>query len=413
MSRLREGLPLWLALERNLHRRYRSLYRDITSDVVIVGGGLTGALLAWTFANRGLRVVVLEAKRVGQGSTGANSGLLMHETDRDFGELTKWYGAAAARRIWQLTRQATRDFIKTLRQLEIDCDLAERHAVYFTLRSDFVSRLRAEHHRRRAAGLGGRWLDPTELQRMTGISGAAGVRSASNAQFNPYRACLGLLRAAEHEGAQIFEESAVARIKTVDGGIAAITRRGTVSARRVIVATGYATPEFTRLTGRFSLKHTYVLATRHISASKRAKLGHRQLMLWDTERPYHYARWAGQRLIIGGGDRPRLPEKQRARAFKDDTRQLRHYFDSLFPKLIDIEIEYAWEGLFANTSDGLPYIGPHRLYPHHLFALGYGGNGMAFAFLAGRLLLEWYNNTPSLDCQLFAFNRRRLSTRHG
>ena len=92
---------------------------------------------------------------------------------------------------------------------------------------------------------------------------------------------------------------------------------------------------------------------------------------------------------------------------------MRDYFDCLLPKLIDIEIEYAWEGLFANTPDGLPYIGPHRLYPHHLFALGYGGNGMTFAFLAGRLLLEWYKDRPSLDCELFAFNRRRLSTSHG
>ena len=49
----------------------------------------------------------------------------------------------------------------------------------------------------------------------------------------------------------------------------------------------------------------------------------------------------------------------------------------------------AWEGLFATTPDGLPYIGPHRRYPRHLFALGYGGNGMTFGFLAARLLLDW------------------------
>src|SRR6185503_5676571 len=118
MSELRVGVPLWLALERHpQRRRYQSLNRDIDADVVIVGGGLTGAVLALTFARAGIRVVVLEGDRVGHGSTAANSALLMYEPDMDFGEMTKWYGAAAARRIWRLCRQATRAFTKTLQDL--------------------------------------------------------------------------------------------------------------------------------------------------------------------------------------------------------------------------------------------------------------------------------------------------------
>src|SRR5947209_7603697 len=118
MAKLRTGVPLWLALERNPHRRrYQILNRDMMTDVVIVGGGLTGAVLAWTFAKAGIRVVVLEARRVGHGSTAANSALLMHEPDRDLGELTKSYGARAARRIWQLVLRATREFTKTLHAL--------------------------------------------------------------------------------------------------------------------------------------------------------------------------------------------------------------------------------------------------------------------------------------------------------
>ena len=75
--------------------------------------------------------------------------------------------------------------------------------------------------------------------------------------------------------------------------------------------------------------------------------------------------------------------------------------------LADIEDEYAWEGLFAQTPDGLPYIGPHRRYPRHLFALGYGGHGMTFGFLASRLLLDWYLGWRTADRDLFAFDRVR------
>ena len=75
--------------------------------------------------------------------------------------------------------------------------------------------------------------------------------------------------------------------------------------------------------------------------------------------------------------------------------------------LANIEDEYAWKGLFAKTPDGLPYIGPHRRDPRHLFAPGYGGTGMTFGFLASRLLLEWYLGKQTADHDLFAFGRLR------
>jgi len=86
----------------------------------------------------------------------------------------------------------------------------------------------------------------------------------------------------------------------------------------------------------------------------------------------------------------------------------REYYDVLLPALKAIEIEYAWEGLFARTPDGLPYIGTHRRYPHYLFALGYGGNGMTFGFLAARLLLDAFLNRGNQDdLALFKFGRFR------
>ena len=86
---------------------------------------------------------------------------------------------------------------------------------------------------------------------------------------------------------------------------------------------------------------------------------------------------------------------------------MREYFAGRYPALEKVSFEYAWEGLFATTPDGLPYIGPHRHYPRHLFALGYGGNGMTFGFLAAGLLLDWYRGDRSADHDLFAFGRMR------
>ena len=91
--------------------------------------------------------------------------------------------------------------------------------------------------------------------------------------------------------------------------------------------------------------------------------------------------------------------------FTAATRTLREYFEKLFPVLADVGIATAWEGLFAMTPDGLPYIGPHRRYPRHSFALGYGGNGMTFAALSARILLEQWRGIDSPDHALFAFKR--------
>jgi glycine/D-amino acid oxidase-like deaminating enzyme len=186
-------------------------------------------------------------------------------------------------------------------------------------------------------------------------------------------------------------------------------RGGRLSAQRAIVATGYATPVFAPLAGRFRMMHTYVLATRPLRAHERRAVGLGELLLWDTRRPYHYARWTkDRRLLLGGSDRPLLPPSRRQRAFASSRRRLREYYETLLPALQGIDIEYAWEGLFARTPDGLPYIGTHRRYPRHLFALGYGGNGMTFGFVAARLLLDAFLNGGNQDdLRLFRFGRFR------
>ena len=153
---------------------------------------------------------------------------------------------------------------------------------------------------------------------------------------------------------------------------------------------------------------TYVVATEPISAHERRELGLSDVMVWDTERPYHYARWTpDHRLLMGGGDRLVRRGVRRQQQFATAVKELRAYFETRLPALSGINTEFAWEGLFAMTPDTFPYIGPHRRYPRHWFALGYGGNGMTFGFLAARLLLERWLRTKSRDRALFEFGRRR------
>jgi glycine/D-amino acid oxidase-like deaminating enzyme len=268
-----------------------------------------------------------------------------------------------------------------------------------------VPELQRELRQRHRAGIRGRWLPSTRLRALTGIEAAGAILTPGNAQVDPYRACLGLARAARASGSELFVRSRAQRIRASRTGVEIELNDGRVHAAHV--ATGYATAEFKPLAGRFRMLNTYVMATPRLSNPVREEMGLGDLMLWDTERPYHYARWtADRRLLYGGEDRLYRSDGQDPRVLRERVDALSADLGVLYPALHRVRAEYAWEGRFASTPDGLPYIGTHRRYPRHLFALGYGGNGMTFGFLAAQVLARAIQSRPSPDDSLFAFNRQ-------
>lgn len=379
--------------------------RTVT-HVAIVGGGITGAIAAYVFADAGVSVTLLEANRIASGSTAASTALLMQEPDKDLRELADRYGKARARRIWRAIRRANDQLIAAIRRARVACDLRTADSVYYAARPDALTDLQREFRARRAAGLPGTWLSAEALAARTGLRAAAGILTRGNAQVNPVRACAGFVLRARARGARVFEKSRVTRVRVTGEGVTITTTGGQVCARAVVVATGYATPEFRPLAGRFRMLHTFVIGTGRLPVRVRRALPGTRLMLWDTNRPYHYFRWtADHRVLFGGGDRPHRPGPSRRSMRQTGEPKLIEHLNGLYPALTDGAITHAWEGLFAQTPDGLPYIGPHRRYPHHLFALGYGGNGMSVSYLAATMLLRHYQGTATDDDRLFGFSR--------
>ncbi len=405
MPRLRQGTSLWLDEYDGPRFSAPALTGRREADVVIIGGGITGCVAAQRLAARGLRVVVLEARKIGRGSTAASTALLMQEPDVDFGDLSERYGRKAAAGVWRTSRRAVQSMIRAIVGLKTPAALHRVPSIYFTRDPDEARTLAREARARVRAGIPCRWLDPDQLTDLTGIRGAGAILTRGNAQVNPYVACLGFAASAQRSGARIHERSAVRRVKARGSDVAAETEHGVVRARRAIVATGYATPEFKPLAGRFRMSNTYVIATPPLAAEQRRRIGLGDVMLWDTERPYHYGRWtAGHRLLFGGRDHPHK-RKTSAATLRRRTAELTADLVDLYPTARDLAPEYAWEGLFATTPDGLPYIGKHGRYPRHLFALGYGGNGMTFGFLAGEILDRMIRGVTRPEDELFGFGR--------
>ena len=280
----------------------------------IVGGGMTGALVALTFATEGIPVALLEAGCVGCGSTAASSALLLQEPDRGLAELAARYGGRSSRRIWELGRDAVaRSHSHAAPSSHrVRSRRARRRLLRDECRRAF-ERLRTEFRLRSRAGFAGEWLMPARCAVRPASPRAA--RSAPAATRNSIltRRASGLMRAARSAGAEIFERSPVTRIRSgARTACGSHTRRGHIDAARVVIATGYATRHF-RAAG-WPVPHVSHLRRSPRDRSprrERREVGLGDVMVWDTDRPYHYARWTpDHRLLLGGADRPVRPGRR-------------------------------------------------------------------------------------------------------
>ncbi len=249
---------------------------------------MTGALVAHAFASAGIATTLLESDGIAHGSTAASSAMLLQEPDMELADLADRYGTRTSRRLWQISEDSVQGLVRLLRRLRIACDLKQRDAIYYATDAQSATRLRSEYELRDRGGLDVAWLGPGGLRRVTGISGHGAIRTTGSAQFDPYRACVGVMRAAAVAGAQVFDRSRVRRIVPERNRVRLWTSNGLVECERVVIATGYATAQFRPLAGRFRMYRTYVLATEPISVHERGELGLSDVIAWDSDRPYHY-----------------------------------------------------------------------------------------------------------------------------
>ena len=169
-------------------------------------------------------------------------------------------------------------------------------------------------------------------------------------------------------------------------------------ARRVVFATGYETPEFLDRS-IVRLHSTFALVTAPMPSFD--GWGEDRCLIWESARPYFYARTTGDgRVVMGGADRPFATAHNRRQLLTRQTARVAARFRRLFPDL-RFDVDWRWGGTFGETRDGLPYIGSVSQFPHGYFALGYGGNGITFSWIAANLLLDRFLDRPNPDAALF------------
>jgi glycine/D-amino acid oxidase-like deaminating enzyme len=206
----------------------------------------------------------------------------------------------------------------------------------------------------------------------------------------------------------IFERTPVRKITFGRRSAEVLTAGGAIRASRVVVATGVPTPLFRSLIRHFWFRTSYLTMTARVPAKIRQQLGRRETVVRDLAEPPHVVRWVGdERLLVAGADALSPPARQREGITVQRTGRLMYELSTLYPDISGILPDYGWDAAYARTSDGLPYIGPHRNFPHHLFAFGDSSRTITGAYLASRIFLRYH-----LD-ELDAADRHFGFTRHG
>jgi gamma-glutamylputrescine oxidase len=403
---VRYGQSPWTA---NLPKRTRPSYPRLAGrleiPVVVIGGGLTGCATAYALAAAGARVALIEAGQIAGGATAQAAGLLLASPGTDFVSLEKAHGLRVARALWQDTRRAALDAQATLRRLKIRCALQPCDTVVAARTDAEGKRLRREVAAQKAAGLEAFWLSGRALEAATGLDGVGGARSHGHASLDPVRAALGLARAAAVRGAAVFERSAVDRVRVTARGVEVLAGKAVIAAETAIVATGDPGRLFHALERHFHAAETYVVLTPPLGAEVRRTAGTRDAIVEDLLEPPHRLCWtADDRILWSGADQPRPSEKQRAAVLVQRTGQLMYELSLALPAISGTPPEYGWHAPWSHAVDQLPFIGSHRNYPRHLFALGLGTN-LTTAFLASRILVRAVTGNPDKSDEYFGFSR--------
>jgi glycine/D-amino acid oxidase-like deaminating enzyme/nitrite reductase/ring-hydroxylating ferredoxin subunit len=361
-----ESESVWLATTPGTS--YLSLGRDLTVDVAIVGGGLTGLVAAWQLTEAGRSVAILEMRRIAGAETGHTTAHLTEEVDTRYKTVTKDFGRKAARLVAASSRDAIAWIERRSEVLGIDCGFERVPGFLYSERESDLDQLREEMEYARGAGVKVSFTRDIPLPFPT----AGGLRVERQAQFHPRAFLLPMAERLRARGVGIFESTAVTSV--TDGEPCQVeTAHGIVTARDVIVAANVPVNNRVALITKLPAYRTYAIGVRLAGPTPHG-------LFWDTDDPYHYTRTQqtaeGSVVIIGGEDHKTGTEP-------DTEARFQALADWAAARLPVERVDYRWSGQIIEPVDGLPYIGLNTASEHVFVATGYSGNGMTFGTLAG------------------------------
>ena len=376
-----------------------SLGADLNADVCVIGGGFTGVNTAIELAQRGLSVILLEARRIGWGASGRNGGQLIRGIGHDVSGFAKYVGEEGVHYLERAGIESVALVGERIREHNIDCDLRWGFCELANTPAQFAAFKGEQEH---LAAMGytheTRLVAPQDMQQVVGSAVyAGGLVDMGSGHLHPLNLVLGEAQVAESLGVRIFEHTEV--LELIHGDTVQIRcAGGTVRADKLVLACNAHLEELEpRLSGKVLPAGSYIIATEPLSVELAQQLIPQNLALCDQKVGLDYYRLSADRRLLFGG-----ACHYSGRDPSDIAAYMQPKLLKVFPQLANTAIEFQWGGKIGITANRFPQVGRLKQYPNVFYAQGYSGHGLNVTHWCAKLLAEGIHAGQSAGLDIFS-----------
>ncbi|MFZ4966579.1 FAD-binding oxidoreductase [Pseudomonas gingeri] len=378
---------------------YPLLQGEVQADVCVVGGGFSGLNTAIELAERGLSVVLLEARKIGWGASGRNGGQLIRGVGHGLEQFTDILGQDGVRQLKLMGLEAVDIVRRRIEHFQIDCDLTWGYCDLANKPRDLEGFAEdAEELRQLGYRHATRLLQAHEMHSVVGSERyVGGLVDMGSGHLHPLNLALGEAAAATQLGVRLFEQSAVTRI---DYGpeVRVHCAQGSVRAKTLVLGcNAYLNGLNSELGGKVLPAGSYIIATEPLSEAQARSLLPQNMAVCDQRVALDYYRLSADRRLLFGG-----ACHYSGRDPQDIAAYMRPKMLEVFPQLAGARIDYHWGGMIGIGANRLPQIGRLKDQPNVYYAQAYAGHGLNATHLAGKLLAEAISGQQSDGFDLFA-----------
>lgn len=373
---------------------FAPLAANITVDVTVVGGGITGIVTAWLLAKEGKKIALLESRKLTDGTTGFTTAKITAQHGLIYAELIDSMGEEKAKLYYQAQEEALAFLKKTTEQMSIDCDFATQDAYVYAETKKAVTEIEKELEAYEVLGING-GLAGTEARMKLPFKAEEAIVMRDQAQFHPVKFLEALIRDME-EDVLIFEET---RAASIENNKVHTTEGYEVTSEKIIVASHFPFNDFDGFYfSKLHVERSYAIGVKsdreledglYISADK-------------PSRSLRYARMEnGEKLLIVGGENH--PTGRSEQETMHHYEKLNDYTQLHFGVN---DILYRWSAQDLLTLDRVPYIGFGA--ENILVATGYAKWGMTNGTAAAHLMTDLVMGRENRFTDLFDPKRLKM-----
>ncbi|WP_449331303.1 NAD(P)/FAD-dependent oxidoreductase [Sphingobacterium kyonggiense] len=399
---LKSNEPFWLVKD-GIMNSYPSLRENLECEILVVGSGITGSLIAHQCIKEGYNTILVDKRELVNGSSSATTSMLQYEIDIPLYQLKELIGEEGAIASYEACAQAISDLGEICSSIKSKAGYKLKDSLYYASRKKDVSWLEKEYKARKEAGFKLNWLNESEICDKYDIYQAyGGMLSELGASVDAFMLAHELIAYNCKKGLKVFDKTELTKVQSKRGYELAEFETGFhIKAKKIIYCVGYESANM--IPEKFvDLLSTYAIVS---EVDNELNQAYKDVLIWNTSDPYLYMRTTDDdRFLIGGEDEEfRNPEK-RDKFLPVKAKKLRKEFLKIF-KGKDFYTDFAWAGTFGSTKDGLPYIGEHKKFKNSYFVLGFGGNGITFSVTGMQMVAAWLKNEKHPLTPYFAFGR--------